>query len=180
LAAVDLVVVASEEIDAGTRAALRELWDRAFGDRFDDDDADHAYGGVHVLMRDDDRVVGHASAVPRRLRFGDGPWRTVGYVEAVATEPRRQGVGIGRMMMQRLHMEMAGRWPVALLSTGQATRFYEALGWERWRGLSYTLTAEGVVPDDEHGGLMILRLDPSVVPDTSVDVTCEDRSGDAW
>ena len=179
MAIVDLVVATSEELDAGTRAALRGLWDRAFGDRFSDDDADHAYGGVHVLTRVSGCLVGHASAVPRRLRFGDGPWCTVGYVEGVATDPRRQGEGIGRAMMQQLQAEMTGRWPVALLSTGQAKPFYEALGWERWGGISFTLTAEGVVPDREHGGLMVLHLDPSAVPDTSVDVTCEDRSGDA-
>ncbi len=108
------------------------------------------------------------------------PWRSVGYVEGVATEPGRQGEGIGRSMMWRLHEEIATRWPVALLSTGQSTLFYEALGWERWRGLSYTRTLRGIVPDDEHGGLMVLRLDTSVVPDFSVDVTCEDRKGDAW
>ena len=34
--------------------------------------------------------------------------------------------------------------------------------------------------DDEHGGLMILRLDPAVVPDLTVAVTCMDRPGDAW
>lgn len=36
------------------------------------------------------------------------------------------------------------------------------------------------MPDDEHGGLMILRGSSALVPDLSVDVTCEDRSGDAW
>ena len=170
----------SGQLDVRTRAALRGLWDRAFGDRFSEQDADHAYGGVHVLLRDDERVVAHASAVARRLRFGDGPWRTVGYVEAVATDPERRRQGLGRSVVQRLHGEIARRWPVALLSTGQATRFYEALGWERWQGLSYTRTAQGVVRDEEHGGLMVLRLDPTAVPDLSVDVTCEDRSGDAW
>lgn len=159
---------------------MRELWDRAFDNRFSDDDADHAYGGVVVLMRDGDCLVGHASAVPRRLRSGDGPWRTVGYVEGVATDPQRQGEGIGRCMMQRLRCEIAGRWPIALLSTGKATPFYEALGWARRRGLSYARTAHGVVRADEHGGLMVLRLDPSVVSDLSLSVTCEDRNGDAW
>jgi aminoglycoside 2'-N-acetyltransferase I len=177
---VRIVVAGSDQIDPPTRAALRLLWDRAFGDRFSDDDADHANGGVHVLARDGDRVVGHASAVPRRIRFGDGPWRTVGYVEAVATDPECQGSGVGTRVMQRLHAEIATRWPVALLSTGRATGFYETLGWERWQGLSYTATEKGVVADGEHGGLMILRPDRSVVPDLSVAVTCEDRPGDAW
>jgi aminoglycoside 2'-N-acetyltransferase I len=173
-------VVDSEQVDEATRLALRTLWARAFGDRFSADDEAHAYGGVHVLALDGERVVGHASAVPRRIRFGDQGWRSVGYVEAVATDPDHQGEGVGRRVMGRLHEEVAARWPVAMLSTGRATGFYERLGWERWRGSSYTRTATGAVPDDEHGGLMILRLDPAAVPDLSVAVTCEDRPGDAW
>jgi aminoglycoside 2'-N-acetyltransferase I len=82
--------------------------------------------------------------------------------------------------MTRLHGEIAKRWPVALLSTGRATGFYELLGWERWRGRSFTRTDAGVVPDGEHGGLMILRFDRSAVPDLGVAITCEDRPGDAW
>jgi len=176
----EIAVVESDRIAADTRTALRTLWDRAFGDRFSEDDAEHAYGGVHVLARDGDRLIGHASAVPRRIRFGDAPWRTVGYVEAVATDPEHQGRGVGTRTMAMLSAEVRARWPVAMLSTGRATGFYETLGWERWRGLSYTATSTGVVADDEHGGLMILRLDPATVPDLSVAVTCEDRSGDAW
>lgn len=172
--------MSSAELDPSARAALRELWDRAFGDRFSDDDAAHAYGGVHVLARHGGSVIGHASAVPRRIRFGGRPWRPVGYVEAVATDPRHQGRGVGRRVMAGLHEEIRTRWPVALLSTGRATGFYERLGWERWLGRSFTSTATGVVADGEHGGLMILRCDRSVVPDLSVDVTCEDRAGDAW
>jgi aminoglycoside 2'-N-acetyltransferase I len=176
----DVVAVGSDEIDAETRAGLRTLWDRAFGERFSDEDADHAYGGVHVLAREGDRIVAHASAVPRRIRFGEDLWLTVGYVEAVATEPQRQGQGVGRLTMQRLQDEIAARWAVAMLSTGRATGFYERLGWERWRGVSYTRTSAGTVPDDEHGGLMILRRDAAAVPDLSFDVICEDRPGDAW
>ena len=176
----EFVVVESALIDAASRLELRGLWHRAFGDRFTDDDADHAYGGVHVVARDGGRIVGHASAVPRRIRFGDQPWRPVGYVEAVATAPERQREGIGRRTMQTLHTEISRRWPVAMLSTGRATAFYESLGWERWRGPSRTATAAGVVPDGEHGGLMVLRIDPAAVPDLAVPVTCEDRPGDAW
>ena len=177
---VRLLVVESGRVDEATRLALRRLWDRAFADGFTADDEAHAYGGVHVLALDGELVVGHASAVPRRIRFGDGEWLDGGYVEAVATDPERQHEGVGRRMMARLQEEIAARWPVAMLSTGRATGFYERLGWERWRGLSYTRTAAGPVADDEHGGLMILRLDAAAVPDLSVAVTCEDRPGDAW
>ena len=176
----DIVVRPSEAVDATTRAELRDLWARAFGDRFDDHDAEHAYGGVHVLAYDGERVVGHASAVPREIRFGDAPWRTVGYVEAVATAPARQCQGVGTALMTRLHDEIAARWPVALLSTGRATAFYERLGWQRWRGLSLTETTSGVVADGEHGGLMVWCADPSVGVEVTSSVTCRDRPGDAW
>jgi aminoglycoside 2'-N-acetyltransferase I len=180
LTVVDVVTLESDRIGVEARASLRALWQRAFGDRFTEDDANHAFGGVHVLVRHEDRLVAHASAVPRRIRFGDGPWCTVGYVEAVATDPARQRAGVGRLVMGELHREIAARWPAALLSTGRARGFYEKLGWERWGGTSYTRTADGEVPDHEHGGIMVLRLDRSVVPDLSVSVTCEDRPGDAW
>jgi len=76
--AVDVVVVTSDELDAGRQRELRALWDRAFGtERFSDEDADHAYGGVHVMALDGERVVAHASAIPRQIRFGTGPWRAV-------------------------------------------------------------------------------------------------------
>jgi len=173
------VVLESDQLEAATREALRALWDRAFGDRFSEEDATHAFGGVHVLAVDGDQVVGHASAVPRRIRFEGGPWRTVGYVEAVATDPTWQRRGVGTRLMERLAVVIAARWPVALLSTGE-TRFYERLGWERWLGTSSTSVGTAVVADEEDQGLMLLRLDPAEVPDLTVDVTCEDRSGDAW
>ena len=180
LTVVDFVVVESRQLGPATRSGLRRLWHRAFGDRFTAADANHAFGGVHVLARDSDRLVGHASAVPRRLRFGDEPWRQVGYVEAVAVDPGHQGTGVGSRMMELLQVEMSSRWPAALLSTGRATGFYESLGWQRWRGATYTQTATGVVRDHIHGGLMILRFDPSTAPDVSARVTCEDRPGNAW
>ena len=173
----DVVVVDSGQVDAATHAELRELWHRAYGNRFSADDVNHAFGGVHVMLRDATGLISHASAIPRDIRFGDQPWRRVGYVEAVAVDPLQQGNGNGRRTMQILRAEIGRRWTVAMLSTGRATTFYESLGWERWRGPSYTQTVAGVMTDNEHGGLMILRLHPIAVPDLSVPVTCKDRPG---
>jgi aminoglycoside 2'-N-acetyltransferase I len=55
-----------------------------------------------------------------------------------------------------------------------------SLGWEQWRGLSYTLREGHTVADGEDEGLMILRIDGAAVRDLFVDVSCEDRPGDAW
>jgi len=171
--------VDSRRLDASSRRALRELWAAAYGDRFSDDDADHAYGGVHVIAYDGLIPIAHASAIPRQIRFGE-KWQETAYVEAVATAPARQHSGVGTAVMRRLHDQIRNRWPVAMLSTGRAAGFYERLGWERWGGASFTLTEAGARPDNEHGGLMVLRLDPLAVPDLTVDVTCKDRPGDAW
>lgn len=174
------IVRESADLDDTTRAALRSLWSRAYGDRFSSHDAEHAYGGVHVIAFEAEQIVGQASAIPRRIQFGDGPWHAVGYVEAVAVDPDAQHRGLGTQIMLALQAEIRLRWPAAMLSTGRATRFYKALGWESWAGLSFTLTAEGRVEDGEHGGLMLLRFGDRTFPDLHLDATCEDRSGDAW
>jgi aminoglycoside 2'-N-acetyltransferase I len=174
-----LTVATSDDLDAATRAGLRRLWAEAFGDRFDDYDADHAYGGVHVLATAvDQTIVGHASAVPRRIRIGSDWWDTA-YVEAVATRPSAQRAGVGTAVMRRLHEEIDARWPIAFLSTGRARDFYLRLGWEVWQGPSSVLTDGGeVATDEEHGGILVRRAPDG--PDLGLPITCEDRPGDAW
>jgi aminoglycoside 2'-N-acetyltransferase I len=97
----------------------------------------------------------------------------------VCTDPERQGDGVGRLVMERLHEEIASRWVVALLSTGRATGFYKRLGWQRWLGPTYTQTRDGVVLDG-HEGLMVLSCDRSIALDRTLTVTCQHRPGDVW
>ena len=175
---VGIRVAASDELGEVPRAELRRLWADAFGDRFDDHDADHAYGGVHVLAEVEGAIVGHASAVPRRIRIGND-WWDAAYVEAVATSPALQGGGVGTAVMRRLHEEIDSRWPIAFLSTGRARDFYLRLGWEVWQGRSSVLTEHGeVATDDEHGGILVRRAPDG--PSLDLPITCEDRPGDAW
>ncbi|HEX2576665.1 MAG TPA: hypothetical protein VHK88_09985, partial [Aquihabitans sp.] len=47
--------------------AVRRIMDDAFEGDFDDDDWDHALGGLHVVVRDGDTVVAHAAVVERVL-----------------------------------------------------------------------------------------------------------------
>ncbi|HEY0889936.1 MAG TPA: GNAT family N-acetyltransferase [Nocardioides sp.] len=174
----ELVIATSAGLDDGTVSALRRLWATAF-DGFSDDDADHAFGGVHVLLRDGSTVLAHASAVPRTIRVGEQAFAT-GYVEAVAALPGHQGCGLGTRVMRALEPELRRRWSFGVLATG-AHGFYERLGWERWRGPSYVLTAQGPVRSlEEDDALMVLRFGPSRGADLSAAITCEDRPGDAW
>jgi aminoglycoside 2'-N-acetyltransferase I len=177
---VELLVLESADVDASLRRGLDRLWHEAFDD-FTAEDGEHAYGGVHVLVRAAGLdVVAHASAVPRTITFGDQPL-AAGYVEGVAVSPRLQGSGLGSRVMARLDDVVRERWDVGVLGTGEPD-FYERLGWERWRGPSYVHGTDGTRrrSADEDGGLMVLRFGASAGLDLDLPITCEDRSGDAW
>lgn len=176
----ELLVLESAEVDASLRRGLDLLWHEAFDD-FTPEDADHAYGGVHVIIRAAGLdVVAHASAVPRTITFGRQPMRA-GYVEGVAVAPRLQRGGLGSQVMTRLGELLRERWEVGVLGTGEFG-FYEPLGWERWRGPSYVLGADGERrhSEDEDGCLMVLRFGASAGLDLDEPIACEDRKGDAW
>lgn len=176
----ELLVLESAEVDASLRRGLDRLWREAFDD-FTSEDRDHAYGGVHVLVRAAGLdVVAHASAVPRTITFG-AQALAAGYVEGVAVTPRLQRTGLGTTVMSRLGDLVRERWEVGVLGTGDFA-FYEQLGWERWRGPSYVLESDGSrrrsAEDDD--GLMVLRFGPSAGLDLDGPIMCEDRPGDAW
>jgi aminoglycoside 2'-N-acetyltransferase I len=167
-----------EELDA-----IRRLMDAAFaGDEhggFDDDDWQHALGGVHFVAMLDGRIVGHASVVERELRVDGMPLGT-GYVEAVATEPDRQGQGIGSAVMRQVNREVQRGFELGALGTG-SQGFYRRLGWEVWRGPSSVRTMQGEQPTPyEDGYIMILRTPSSPALDLAQPISCDWRPGDAW
>ena len=174
-----LEVLDSPAVDDRTRGALRGLWRAAFAGDFSADDAAHAFGGVHVIVREGAWVVAHASAVPRSIAVAGQPF-AAGYVEAVATAPDLQGQGLGTRCVQRLNALVRDRFDLGVLSTG-SPGFYSRLGWERWRGPSYVVrdgTPERT--EDEDDGLMVLRFGVSAGVDLGASIACHDRGGDAW
>ena len=182
----ELVVARTDELPAAVLADVRALMDAAFDDpdhpeeAFDDDDWEHALGGTHVLVLDAaGRVVSHGSIVDRIIDVAGRPLRT-GYVEAVATRGDAGGQGHGTRVVTRIGEEIAARHQLGALGTG-AFNFYERLGWERWEGPSFVRAGEEVrrTPDDDDG-IMVLRVDRSLVPDLTVPISCDDRVGDAW
>ena len=173
-------VCLSDELDARERTAIRALLDAAFARDFDDDDWAHALGGTHALVEADGAVVAHASVVPRVLDVGMQPVRA-GYVEAVAVLPARQGAGLGTAVMRAIGNVVAREFELGALSSGE-WRFYEAFGWERWRGPTWVRHPHGRLersPDDDDG-VMILRTPTSPPIDLFAPLTCDARRGDAW
>jgi aminoglycoside 2'-N-acetyltransferase I len=164
-------------------AALRALLWSAFppGDDegFDEADWQHAIGGMHFLIEVEGRLVAHASVVERDLHVDGRHYRT-GYVEAVATEPARQGQGLGSLVMQDATDHIRGQFELGALGTGRHT-FYERLGWQTWLGPAYVRTAGGPVrtPFDE-GYILVLLTPRSAELDLTGAISCEWRPGDVW
>jgi aminoglycoside 2'-N-acetyltransferase I len=170
----------SPELSPVVRGQLRRLLDESFRGEFNDSDWEHALGGWHVMAVDADRLVAHASIVPRRLRVGDRVFNT-GYVEAVAVAPSLQRTGLGSSVMQRVNQIIEVEFELGALSTGRWA-FYERLGWERWAGPSWVRLPDGhlVRSEDEDDGIMVLRCTATRQLDATAPITCEARAGDSW
>jgi aminoglycoside 2'-N-acetyltransferase I len=187
-------------LTAAELRAVRELLWAAFAsddadERFTEDDWRHALGGQHFLLEPGGRAVrepgdgggpepagrilAHAAVVERELHVGGRPLRT-GYVEAVATDPGRQGTGLGTRVMLAVNAYIRERFELGALGTG-SHRFYERLGWLRWRGPSSVRTDQGARPTpDEDGYLMVLATPASPPLDPRAAISCEWRPGDVW
>jgi aminoglycoside 2'-N-acetyltransferase I len=168
------------DLDAATLDAARALLDDVFrDDEMTADDWEHSLGGIHALACEDGELVGHASVVQRRLLHGGRALRA-GYVEGVGVRPDRQRRGHGAAMMQALERVIRGAYDLgALGATDEAARFYEALGWQQWRGPTSAITPAGVVrTPDEDGGIYVLPLAHPL--DLSGELTCDWRDGEVW
>jgi len=164
-------------------ARLRRLLWRAFGDDpeegFSEDDWSHALGGWHVLAEDGDVLLSHASVIRRTLEIDGRSWDT-GYVEAVASDPKHQGEGIGTQVMNVIGAIIHEEYQLGALGTG-SFHFYERLGWRRWQGQSGVRTPWGTnrTPDDD-GFIMVLLTPKSAGIDLRSLITCNWRQGDVW
>jgi aminoglycoside 2'-N-acetyltransferase I len=173
----------TDELTPAEVAAIRELMRVAFeGDEhggFAEEDWQHSIGGVHFLFELDGRIVTHASVVTRELHVAGVPIRT-GYVEAVATEPGRQGEGYGSAVMREVNGYIRDSFALGALGTG-SQGFYERLGWQTWRGPSFVRTDEGTEPTRDEDGYIMVLLTPASPPlDLGAAISCEWRPGDVW
>lgn len=159
-------------------AQIRELMTVAFEGDFSESDWEHSLGGQHALIRYGSSVVAHASVVPRTL-WVDQSVFNAGYVEAVAVLPEHQKQGLGTAVMRMLEPVLEV-FDFCALSTGEH-RFYERLGWERWRGPTFVrLDGEDVRTADEDDGIMIRRTKKTGRLSLASEIVCEPRTGDDW
>lgn len=88
----------------------------AFGERFTPHDWQHALGGTHLILRDGDRIIGHAAVVPRLLHHG-GDEFDGGFVEAVALDPEFRGTGLGARLMAAIEEQIESDDVVGVLNS---------------------------------------------------------------
>jgi len=174
--------VVSADLTTSEVAFIRTLLWAAFppGDEgMTEDDWEHALGGIHFILELDGEIVAHASVVERELNVGGKPLRT-GYVEAVATAPDRQGIGLGSRLMDDVTAWIRDRFELGALGTGRHS-FYERLGWRTWAGPSSVRTPNGDrrTPDDD-GYILVLATASSPPLDPSAPISCDWRPGDVW
>jgi aminoglycoside 2'-N-acetyltransferase I len=167
------------DLDAETLRAAYAMLDEAFDGELEDDDWEHALGGIHALVYEGEEIVGHASVVMRRLLHGGRALRT-GYVEAVGVSAAHRRRGHGAALMDALERVIRGAYDIgALGATEDGATLYTRRGWRRWEGPASALTPDGIVPTrDEEGYIYVL---PGETPlDVTGELTCDWRDGDVW
>jgi aminoglycoside 2'-N-acetyltransferase I len=173
------VVRRTADLDDAELAEVRELLDRAFAGDFADEDFAHALGGMHALVHDEGRLVGHGSVVRRQLLHGGRTIRA-GYVEAVAVAPDRRRQGIATAVMDALEALIPRKYDLGALSASDdGAGLYAARGWLRWEGPTSVLTAEGIrrTPEDDSS---VFVLPGDLLLDRRGELTCDWRAGDVW
>jgi aminoglycoside 2'-N-acetyltransferase I len=168
----------TSELDAATLTAGRALLYDVFED-MTDEDWEHALGGIHALVWEDEELIGHASLIQRRLLHGGRALRA-GYVEGVGVRADRRRRGHGAAMMAALEAVLSRAYDVgALGASDEAVEFYASRGWQRWEGPSSVLTPRGIARTQEDDGCIFVF--PLGAPlDRSGELTCDWRDGDVW
>jgi aminoglycoside 2'-N-acetyltransferase I len=169
------------ELRADELRAARELLDDAYGERFGDEDWEHALGGTHVLVLEDGELVGHAAVVERRLLHQGRPIRT-GYVEALGVRADRRRRGYAAAAMRAVEEVIDATEELGALSDGTGIEgFYQRRGWLTWAGPTFVESPGAVVwtPEDD-GGVLVWRTPTSPPLDLAAPLGCDWRGGDVW
>ncbi len=166
--------VHTAELTTVELSEARALCDASYDD-FDDEDWEHALGGIHALVGERGALLGHGALVMRRLLVA-GQWLRCGYVEAVAVDPAHRRRGHGHRVMAALE-ELAPAYDVlALCSSSDGRVLYEARGWSLWRGPTAALGPDGLLPTPDEDSIYLLAADV----DLDGQIVCDWREGDVW
>ena len=168
----------TEALSAGTRNAIIQQCLAAF----QEEDFRNLFsyipsGGLHILAYRGAEVVGHAVVTTRWLQPEGQPLLKTAYVDAVATLPTYQGLGIGSAVMRHL-ASVIPDYEIACLATERVS-FYARLGWQEWRGPLAGRKEAELMPTPDQKGIMILQLAHTPTLDLDGSLTIE-YDGRIW
>jgi aminoglycoside 2'-N-acetyltransferase I len=170
-------LVHTADLDNETRDSAHQLLVDAFEGEWNDDDWEHALGGMHALVCHRGALIAHAAVVLRRLMYRGTPLRT-GYVEGVAVREDFRGQGLGSALMDAAEQVVRGAYRLGALSPSESARqLYLDRGWIEWTGPTSVLGPGGLTPTPEDP-VFVLPVDFSLDP--TADLVCDWRSGDVW
>lgn len=162
----------------GLLNSIRKLLGSAFEGEFSDEDWQHSFGGVRLIGFMNEEIVAHGAVVPRLVLIDDVE-EIIGYVEAIAVDPRFWRQGIGAALMREITKICISQYEFSMLSTGEKD-FYRRFGWVDFKGESYVDLGEKVVrSEEEDEGLMYLGVG-NYLNVSPLKVVCKSRAGDAW
>lgn len=175
---IELSSIRTVETDTSLRRAIVELGVAAH----EEEDFRNLFSylppdDLHVLAYLDGMLVGHAVVTTRWLESTTGMLRTA-YVDAVSTSPEHQGCGIGSLLMRHL-AHLVRDYDIACLET-EVPKFFEQVGWERWRGPLAGRSNEGLVATPGQEGIMILRLPRTPSLDLDAQLSIEANEFRIW
>lgn len=175
-ARVEVVVAHTGQLEPAQLTEVHTLLERVFDGELTPEDWEHCLGGMHALAYNRGRLVAHASLVQRRL-LHQGRTLRAGYVEGVAAQARRRGLG-GAVMTPLEQVARRAFGVTALAASDGALAFYRSRGWQPWQGPTSALTPDGVVrtPDCDD---CVFVLDADGL-DVDAELTCDWREGDLW
>ncbi|PRI17152.1 GNAT family N-acetyltransferase [Mycobacterium shigaense] len=172
-------LVHTADLDSTTLQQVHEMVGEAFAGDFTEDDWEHALGGMHALVWRHGAIIAHAAVVQRRLFYAGAALRC-GYVEGVAVREDCRGRGLVHALLDGVEQVMRGAYELgALSSSARARGLYARRGWLPWDGPTSVLTPHGPMrtPEDD-GTIFVLPVQVGV--DTSAELMCDWRAGDAW
>jgi aminoglycoside 2'-N-acetyltransferase I len=172
-------LIHTSDLDNETRQSAHQLLVDAFEDKFNEQDWEHALGGMHALVYRHGVLIAHAAVVQRRLVYRGTPLRT-GYVEGVAVREDWRGQGLGSALMNGAEQVIRGAYQIGALSPSESARqLYLDRGWLQWRGPTSVLAPGGLTrtPEDDRS---VFVLPVGVELDTTAELVCDWRSGDVW
>ena len=175
-------LVHTSDLDDETREDARRMLIDAFADGevdFTDTDWEHALGGMHALICVRGALIAHGAVVQRQM-VHQGAALRCGYLEAVAVREDWRGQGLAMAVMDALEQVLRGAYQLGALSASEAGRnMYASRGWLPWQGTTSVLAPSGMTPTpDDDGSIFVLPM--SVDLDTTGEISCDYRAGDAW